>query len=109
MLGKLVNCLIIRLLFINHYYRKDHWWWDTVNTNDGGVVFDEEVRNFFNLFNLPHVPNFVDSNLEVVSLNPSTFWGRGGFKILQFITPFQKSKLVVDSKDDVCYFILLFI
>ena len=25
---------------------KEHWWWDTYHTNDGGVVNDPEVRSF---------------------------------------------------------------
>lgn len=75
-----------------------------MNTNDGGVVFDEQVRNFFNYFHSPHVPEFTEKNLEVVSLNPATFLGRGGFKILQFLTPFQKSKLVVNTQDEVSKF-----
>ena len=25
---------------------KEHWWWDTFNTNDGGVVNDPIIRNF---------------------------------------------------------------
>ena len=25
---------------------KEHWWWDTFRTNDGGVVNDPVIRNF---------------------------------------------------------------
>ena len=25
---------------------KEHWWWDTYKTNDGGVVNDPVIRNF---------------------------------------------------------------
>lgn len=25
---------------------KEHWWWDTYNTNDGGATNDPDVRNF---------------------------------------------------------------
>lgn len=73
----------------------DHWWWDTKTTNDGGVVFDTDVREFFSTYNTPHPPPF-PQRLEVVSLNPATFFGRGGFRILQFNTPYRKAKLIVD-------------
>lgn len=25
---------------------KEHWWWDTYETNDGGVVNDPVIRSF---------------------------------------------------------------
>lgn len=25
---------------------KEHWWWDTTKSNDGGVMFDSVVRRF---------------------------------------------------------------
>ena len=25
---------------------KEHWWWDTYNTNDGGVINDPVMRRF---------------------------------------------------------------
>ncbi|KAJ8046062.1 hypothetical protein HOLleu_09229 [Holothuria leucospilota] len=39
---------------VNVTYRelkdKEHWWWDTWKTNDGGVVNDPEVRKFMNYY-----------------------------------------------------------
>eukprot|EP00117_Sycon_ciliatum_P018872 scpid32260/ scgid17292/ len=32
---------------------KDHWWWDTKTSNDGGVTGDEEVRRFVNEVTAP--------------------------------------------------------
>lgn len=90
----------IFLFFFIFIYSKDHWWWDTETTNDGGVVFDLEVREFFNRNNARHPPAF-PNRLEVASLNPATFWGRGGFRILQLAIPFRKGKLLVEHGTEV--------
>ena len=30
----------------NEYAGKEHWWWDTFKTNDGGVTNDPVIRGF---------------------------------------------------------------
>eukprot|EP00854_Cymbomonas_tetramitiformis_P018143 gene18143-21612_t len=32
---------------------KQHWWWDSKETNDGGAVFDRAVRNFYKVVQAP--------------------------------------------------------
>ena len=74
---------------------KEHWWWDTVATNDGGCVNDAEMRRFYARQlarrSVPPPPE----DLTVVSLNPATFTGRAGVRILQHQTPFRKATLRV--------------
>eukprot|EP00301_Raphidiophrys_heterophryoidea_P006222 c12528_g1_i1.p1 GENE.c12528_g1_i1~~c12528_g1_i1.p1 ORF type:complete len:916 (-),score=213.85 c12528_g1_i1:50-2758(-) len=65
---------------------KEHWWWDTVTPNDGGVLFDSEIRDFLD----SRIQNMVEdatatlpAKFTVTSLNPSTFDGRGSIAIDQ--------------------------
>ena len=35
---------------VSEYYelvKKGHWWWDSISSNDGGVVNDEQIRQFY--------------------------------------------------------------
>lgn len=38
--------------------------------------------------------------MDIISLNPSTFHGRAGVKILQMRTPYRKAKIVADFGGD---------
>lgn len=38
---------------------KEHWWWDTVKTSDGGTMFDQEIRKVGCGGVKPHVSNFL--------------------------------------------------
>ena len=78
---------------------KGHWWWDTDQTNDGGVMFDPKVRNFLSTV-LEHCSKYKEKaakrkRFQVVSLNPSTFHSRNGMRIIQMNIPFRLSKLDV--------------
>lgn len=68
---------------------KGHWW--------GGVVQDEEMEAFF----LAHLEAWppLPERFEVVSLNPSSFAGRGGVKVHQHGIPFRVSRVRVDRTD----------
>ena len=77
---------------------KPHWWWDTASTNDGGAMFDREVRDFL----AAHLPapgapaaSAVPAAFTVVSLNPATFLGRGGVRVLQLETPGRRGVVEV--------------
>lgn len=76
-------------MVFNEIPGKEHWWWDTVQTNgkssgkiqnngvDGGVMFDKEVRAFLKGHindNIPELP----AKFEITCFNPATFRGRGG-------------------------------
>jgi hypothetical protein len=62
---------------------KEHWWWDTDQPNDGGVVFDAAVRKF--LTEHLHRPRPASVELaaasEVVCYNPATTSTVGGIKV----------------------------
>ena len=50
---------------------KEHWWWDTKHSNDGGVVFDKTMRAFFTKHLAPRPdPSPTHDAFDVVSLNP---------------------------------------
>lgn len=57
-------------------------WWDTYKTNDGGAVFDGEIRKFYQSHTVESIPG-LPKEFTVTCMNPSTFQGRGGIKILQ--------------------------
>ena len=60
---------------------KQHWWWDSDQTNDGGVMFDKTVRTFLSKHAVP-LP-LPSTAFTVTSLNPAAFFGKGGCKIEQ--------------------------
>jgi hypothetical protein len=75
-------------------------WWDTYKTNDGGVVFDPDIRRFYQNHNKAQLPA-LPSTFEITTYNPATFHGRGGIKILQLVKPFTKATIQVtlDNED----------
>ncbi len=72
-------------------------WWDTYKTNDGGVVFDQDLRSFYKEHHKSAVPN-LPNEFVITCYNPATFHGRGGIQILQLVTPFTKSTIKVSRK-----------
>ena len=71
-------------------------------------MFDKKVRTFItHAFKTCHngqppkkSKSKQPTSFQVVSLNPSTFSSRNGMQILQFLKPFQISKLIVNTKQD---------
>lgn len=56
------------------FMRTNNRWWDTKTTNDGGVVFDAEIRKFIK----SHVTDTVPpspATFTVTTYNPATFNG----------------------------------
>lgn len=76
-----------------------HWWWNTKTTNDGGVVFDLELRRFLkraaSLPTPPPLPTGGRNGLTVRCINPATAEGRGGVRVLQQLAPFGLSELTL--------------
>ncbi|KAK3259660.1 hypothetical protein CYMTET_31351 [Cymbomonas tetramitiformis] len=91
---------------------KQHWWWDSKETNDGGAVFDRAVRNFYKA--AVDAPVQADCHLgghcrevpeefQITSLNPATHHGRGGVRILQMRSRLQRAVvrvLLSGAEDD---------
>eukprot|EP00927_Polykrikos_kofoidii_P034514 TRINITY_DN29275_c0_g1_i1.p1 TRINITY_DN29275_c0_g1~~TRINITY_DN29275_c0_g1_i1.p1 ORF type:complete len:1064 (+),score=172.94 TRINITY_DN29275_c0_g1_i1:62-3193(+) len=75
---------------------KDHWWWDTEKSNDGGVVNDPQMRDFFaacfaqGFARLPQT-------WRLVVFNPAAAGSKGGLRILQQEVPHRKSEVVVEA------------
>ena len=73
---------------------KDHWWWDTLEANDGGVLFDPPVRTFMQRhLAAPRAPPV--HPFSVLSLNPAVFESKHGLRILQLVVPFRLARLRV--------------
>ncbi|XP_060576275.1 uncharacterized protein LOC132733629 [Ruditapes philippinarum] len=97
---------------------KEHWWWDTVETNDGGAVNDKYLRDFVN----GHIESYLSKSEEtgfctaetcdspsssgdqykyqsvsfrLVCYNPALGEGMYGLKVIQQITPYRRSELQV--------------
>ena len=77
---------------------KAHWWWDTGFPNDGGVLNDPKMRQYYSSM-------IKDGNQQLKSLaktftfaatNPAGSTGRGGFRILQQIFPYRLSEVSVN-------------
>ncbi|KAH3844315.1 hypothetical protein DPMN_086573 [Dreissena polymorpha] len=108
---------------------KEHWWWDTVDTNDGGAVNDKYLRDFTNFY----IDQFLDSkssgsctgpdaedcqddpilkytdgqesrSFRLVCYNPALGEGVGGVQVLQQCIPFRKSEIQVEVTWDVVKF-----
>jgi dienelactone hydrolase len=79
---------------------KGHWWWDSARENDGGTMFDPEMRRFIETslkrLTVPHVwlPGF-----EVISANPAVTHARGGIRILQQVRAAARSVVRVSRTD----------
>jgi hypothetical protein len=61
---------------------KDHWWWDTHATNDGGVMFDKTVRKFLSLV-LSQPPSRALPRYSFATVTPRTSSEGKGTRILQ--------------------------
>jgi len=73
---------------------KNHWWWDTDATNDGGTMFDPEMRSFIDKALWSH-PRGWKETFEVVTPNPAATHGRGGIRILQLVVPSNRGRVRV--------------
>ncbi len=62
---------------------KEHWWWDSENTNDGGVMNDPKMRALYRSMARSSIPSLPNNGYRVISFNPSTFEGKGGVQIMQ--------------------------
>ena len=69
---------------------KEHWWWDTNEANDGGVMDDEQMRNFWNrsLLSEPSVAEAADAaEIRFVCANLASCGSRAGVRLLQQAVP----------------------
>jgi pimeloyl-ACP methyl ester carboxylesterase len=70
---------------------KGHWFWDSNESNDGGVVNDPEVRSFIGTC-LQTEARVVYPNQTFYTLfNPASSSGRAGVKVEQQVHPYKKS------------------
>merc|ERR1712130_617712 len=65
---------------------KEHWFWDTYRTNDGGVVNDVEMRKFLKKCIQKPIPS-LPPTFSLTVQNPASFYSRGGLRILQLSIP----------------------
>nr|XP_006825285.1 PREDICTED: uncharacterized protein LOC102809823 [Saccoglossus kowalevskii] len=107
---------------------KEHWWWDTWETNDGGAVNDKSLRDFI----VKHTSNLLikspgmtneqcdDEGCDDVAMgtrytaagkkkgtytltvvNPAFMEGLHGIQVIQQIVPFRISKIKIEFTEDV--------
>ena len=64
---------------------KEHWWWDTKRTNDGGALFDQQLWTFYGkaIRGEAAGERRTMRDFTVTSFNPALFGSRGGVRILQ--------------------------
>ncbi|XP_063418740.1 uncharacterized protein LOC134701521 [Mytilus trossulus] len=89
---------------------KEHWWWDTKETNDGGVVNDKYIRDFTakaleQKLGYCHDDNCKqasdnkyrkqDGSFTYTCVNPAFGEGLQGFQIIQQVTPFRLSQIKI--------------
>lgn len=65
---------------------KEHWWWDTYETNDGGAMDDKQLRSFFKRsvsFGMHGATYIPGSRVRFSCANLAGCGSRGGVRILQ--------------------------
>lgn len=77
---------------------KEHWWWDSLRSNDGGVVNDEKMRQLYkkiydNNFKRPR--GDLPKRFQLSVSNPANHEGKFGIRILQLIKPSIIGKIIV--------------
>ncbi|XP_064601403.1 LOW QUALITY PROTEIN: uncharacterized protein LOC135467560 [Liolophura sinensis] len=101
---------------------KEHWWWDTWETNDGGAVNDRQLRDFTEKHcRVGGAGNSCTAdegdcggdaasrytatsdkflNFTYATFNPAFGEGKRGVQVLQQVTPFRKSQIKVEVKTE---------
>lgn len=75
---------------------KEHWWWDTLQPNDGGAVNDVELRAFYReCFSRAAGPAALPAAWRLVVHNPATSGSKGGLRVLQQLVPHRRSEVSV--------------
>lgn len=79
---------------------KPHFWWDTAAANDGGAVFDPEMRAFLHARLAESVPagGQLPAVFELVCSNPATYSARGGLRVLAQAIPMRQSRIRVQRR-----------
>ncbi|KAK3093303.1 hypothetical protein FSP39_013879 [Pinctada imbricata] len=109
-------------IMVNHteLARKEHWWWDTWKTNDGGAVNDPQLRDFTNKlvsksleggsqcdsihgnseedcgkseFDRYSQNSMTKREFTLTTYNPALGDGMNGLRVIQQITPLRKSEV----------------
>lgn len=76
---------------------KEHWWWDTKVSNDGGAVNDRKLRKFFE--DCAHRSNSLIEGdaFALTTFNPASTGSMRGVKIQQQVVPYQRSTVHVQT------------
>jgi len=101
---------------------KEHWWWDTREPNDGGVVNDASMRSFYEahrgrlsaaaaqgrgegVYKEPPsaaaaaATSTLPDDFVVLCANPRTHWsGRGGISVLQLMHAQTEARIEVATR-----------
>jgi len=84
--------IVPSLVEVNEVEGKEHWWWDTNSENDGGVLNDKLMRNFYG--KCLRKPIGCSSKFKIVTYNPRSLLAPvRGIQILQLGVPFQMATI----------------
>eukprot|EP00439_Symbiodinium_sp_Y106_P074555 s69_g14.t1 len=79
---------------------KEHWWWDTKTSNDGGAVNDPEMRGFYaSCLGQRQTPDRRRARWRLVVHNVATAGSKGGARILQQLHAYRRSEVSVQWED----------
>ncbi|KAK3251372.1 hypothetical protein CYMTET_39286 [Cymbomonas tetramitiformis] len=74
---------------------KEHWWWDSQESNDGGVVNDAQLRDFFARHMQAPKPLTPPTAFSLTVFNPAASEGKGGLRIVQQVARMRRSTVRV--------------
>jgi hypothetical protein len=72
---------------------KEHWWWDTKTSNDGGAVNDAQLRRFFKMCS-SRSEGAPAGAFTLATANPASTGQKHGLRVLQQSTPYVRSTLI---------------
>eukprot|EP00928_Gymnodinium_smaydae_P032630 TRINITY_DN23578_c0_g1_i1.p1 TRINITY_DN23578_c0_g1~~TRINITY_DN23578_c0_g1_i1.p1 ORF type:complete len:675 (-),score=77.45 TRINITY_DN23578_c0_g1_i1:91-2079(-) len=79
-------------------FDQEHWWWDTKQANDGGVMHDQDMRSWTEkaaALEMPTLNEIVAERDLVVAAAGPEYTGRFGLRILQRRSPASRAFLRV--------------
>ena len=72
---------------------KEHWWWDTHKSNDGGAVNDPPLRKFFAA--AMQAPPQTPADFVLTVINPAAVGSKRGLRVMQQLVPYQTATVRV--------------
>eukprot|EP00927_Polykrikos_kofoidii_P049711 TRINITY_DN43727_c0_g1_i1.p1 TRINITY_DN43727_c0_g1~~TRINITY_DN43727_c0_g1_i1.p1 ORF type:complete len:986 (-),score=93.86 TRINITY_DN43727_c0_g1_i1:212-3052(-) len=84
-------------------FDKEHWWWDTLETNDGGVMHDRAMRKWtlgVVKTGIPSLSSVLESGDFTLVASGPEYVGRFGLRILQRSAPSSRGSIRIRRSGD---------